>query len=100
MLRRIAEEAGLRPLHNRSGSNMMRGVAAMLVEEASLSGEIGDAERRLAILEVDEATLPEIAREVRPRVIVFTNLFRDQLDRYGEVDYVARSWEGALGTGK
>ncbi|HET6615689.1 MAG TPA: MurT ligase domain-containing protein [Dehalococcoidia bacterium] len=96
MLNRIAAEAGLRPLHNRSGSNLMRGVAAMLVGEASLSGSIPEAARRLAILEVDEATLPEIVRAVAPRVAVFTNLFRDQLDRYGEVDTVAKSWERAL----
>ena len=67
----------------------MRGVAAMLVEEASPAGEIPHASKRLAILEVDEATLPEIVRAVTPRAIVFTNLFRDQLDRYGEVDTVA-----------
>ncbi len=96
MLNRIATAAGLRPLHNRSGSNMMRGVAAMLVAEASVTGAIPDAERRLAVLEVDEATLPEAVAAVRPRVIVFTNLFRDQLDRYGEVDTVAKSWERAL----
>ena len=96
MLNRIATTAGLRPLHNRSGSNMLRGIAAMLVEEASLDGTIDGGATRIAILEVDEATMPEIARDVRPRVIVFTNLFRDQLDRYGEVDTVARSWEAAL----
>jgi UDP-N-acetylmuramyl tripeptide synthase len=91
MLNRIATAAGLRPLHNRSGSNLMRGVAAMLVEEATLAGTLPDAVRRLAILEVDEATLPEIVGELAPRAVVFTNLFRDQLDRYGEVDTVARS---------
>ena len=96
MLSRIASAAGLRPLHNRSGSNLMRGVAAMLVDEATLAGAIPDAAKRLAILEVDEATLPEIARSVAPRAIVFTNLFRDQLDRYGEVDTVAAAWERAL----
>ena len=96
MLSRIASAAGLRPLHNRSGSNLMRGVAAMLVEEATLTATIPDAKRRLAIMEVDEATLPEIVREVAPRAVVFTNLFRDQLDRYGEVDTVAKSWERAL----
>jgi UDP-N-acetylmuramyl tripeptide synthase len=96
MLSRIAARASLRPLHNRSGSNLMRGVAAMLVEESSATGAIPDAARRLAILEVDEATLPAIVREVRTRVLLFTNLFRDQLDRYGEVDTVARSWERAL----
>ncbi|HYM14435.1 MAG TPA: MurT ligase domain-containing protein [Dehalococcoidia bacterium] len=93
MLSRIAAAAGLRPLHNRSGSNLMRGVAAMLVGEATLAGRIPDARRRVAILEVDEATLPEIVREGAPRVIVVTNLFRDQLDRYGEVDAVAQAWE-------
>jgi UDP-N-acetylmuramyl tripeptide synthase len=96
MLSRIATAAGLRPLHNRSGSNLMRGVAAMLVQEATLAGAIPDAAQRLAILEVDEATLPEITSAVAPRVILFTNLFRDQLDRYGEVDTVANLWERAL----
>ncbi len=96
MLSRIADAAGVRPLHNRSGSNLMRGVAAMLVEEATLTGAIDHARERLAILEVDEATLPEIVGELVPRAVVFTNLFRDQLDRYGEVDTVAKSWERAL----
>ena len=96
MLSRIAAEAGLRPLHNRSGSNLMRGVAAMLVDEATPLGIIPDASKRLAILEVDEATLPQIMSAVDLRVALFTNLFRDQLDRYGEVDTVAKSWERAL----
>jgi UDP-N-acetylmuramyl tripeptide synthase len=96
MLSRIAGAAGLLPLHNRSGSNLMRGVAAMLVEESTFSGSIARPAERLAILEVDEATLPAIVGEMEPRAIVFTNLFRDQLDRYGEVDTVAKSWERAL----
>jgi UDP-N-acetylmuramyl tripeptide synthase len=96
MLNRIAAEAALRPLHNRSGSNLMRGIAAMLVEEASLAASIPHGGSRLAILEVDEATLPQIVGSLMPRAIVFTNLFRDQLDRYGEVDTVARSWQRAL----
>jgi len=96
MLNRIATEAGLRPLHNHSGANLMRGIAALFVREASLTGAIADAARRLAILEVDEATLPHIVPAVRPRAVVFTNLFRDQLDRYGEVDTVAQAWARAL----
>jgi UDP-N-acetylmuramyl tripeptide synthase len=96
MLSRIAAAAGLRPLHNSSGSNLIRGVAAAFVEAATPFGAIPDAARRLAVLEVDEATLPEIVRTAAPRVIVFTNLFRDQLDRYGEVDAVASAWARAL----
>ncbi len=96
MLNRIAREAKLLPLHNRSGSNLMRGVAAMLVESATLEGRLPNAARRLPILEVDEATVPELVRVAPPRVVVFTNLFRDQLDRYGEVDTVAKAWERAI----
>lgn len=96
MLSRIAADAGGQPLHNRSGSNMMRGVAATLVADASPTGVLDAADERLVILEIDEATLPEMARETKPAVIVFTNLFRDQLDRYGEVDTVARAWARAL----
>jgi UDP-N-acetylmuramyl tripeptide synthase len=99
MLSRIAAAAGLWPLHNRSGSNLLRGVAATLIEEATLLGAMPGAAQRLAILEVDEATLPELASAVAPLAIVFTNLFRDQLDRYGEVDAVAASWERALASG-
>jgi len=97
MLARIARAAGLRPMHNSSGSNMMRGVAAMLVSEASLLATVPDAAQRLGIVEVDEASLPAVAEALRPRAVVFTNLFRDQLDRYGEVDAVAALWERMLG---
>jgi UDP-N-acetylmuramyl tripeptide synthase len=96
MLSRIARESGLRPLHNRSGSNLMRGVAAALVQAATTAGALPDAHNTLAVLEVDEATLPHIVPAAQPRAIVFTNLFRDQLDRYGEVDTVAQAWQRAL----
>jgi len=93
MLSRIAREAGYAPLHNRSGSNLMRGFAATLVAAAGLDGRINGAAQRLAIFETDEAVLPHLARAVPPRAIVFLNLFRDQLDRFGEVDAVAGAWE-------
>jgi UDP-N-acetylmuramyl tripeptide synthase len=93
MLAAIAGEAGLRPLANPSGSNLMRGVATALLGATDPFGRLRDAADRLGVFEVDEATLPEAAAALRPRVIVFTNLFRDQLDRYGEVDTVARLWQ-------
>ncbi|TMB67518.1 MAG: DUF1727 domain-containing protein [Chloroflexi bacterium] len=96
LLRGIAKEAGLKPVANRAGSNMMRGIAAALVDAAGWSGEIASAERRLGIFEVDEATLPLVAEAVYPRAVVFTNLFRDQLDRYGEVETVAAVWRAAV----
>ena len=52
-----------------------------------------DAE--LGLLEVDEGALPEVARRVRPRARLLGNLFRDQLDRYGELEHVAAHWRDA-----
>jgi UDP-N-acetylmuramyl tripeptide synthase len=96
LVRNIARAAGYSPVHNGAGSNMMRGITAALSQAASAQGRIPQGERRLGVFEVDEATLPEAAEALRPRVIVFTNLFRDQLDRYGEVDSVAALWREAL----
>jgi lipid II isoglutaminyl synthase (glutamine-hydrolysing) len=96
LLRGIAKEAGLKPVANRAGSNMMRGIAAALVDAAGWSGDIASAEKRLGIFEVDEATLPHVADAVHPRLVLFTNLFRDQLDRYGEVETVAAVWRTAV----
>ena len=96
LLRSIVRAAGLRPVANREGSNMMRGVAAALAEAASWDGEIHGEKPRVGVFEVDEATVPIVARAVKPRAIAFTNLFRDQLDRYGEVETVAAIWRKAL----
>ena len=96
LLRSIARAAGLRAVANRAGSNMMRGIASALVEAAAWSGEMASAGKRLGIFEVDEATLPHAASSVRPRAVVFTNLFRDQLDRYGEVEHVAQVWRATV----
>jgi len=96
MIAGIASTAGLHPLPNRSGSNLMRGIATALMDEADLRGRVRDGPRRLGVFEVDEATLPQAAEAVRPRLLLFTNLFRDQLDRYGEVDSVAACWRLTL----
>jgi UDP-N-acetylmuramyl tripeptide synthase len=73
--------------HNRSGANLLSGVASTLLAA-------GDAE--LGLLEVDEAALPEVMRRVRPRAVCLGNLFRDQLDRYGELELVAERWRAAV----
>lgn len=88
----IARAAGLDPLTNRTGSNLERGLVTALVDASGLGGGISGARRRLGVLEVDEAVLPLVFPRLRPRVAVFLNLFRDQLDRYGEIDSVAEGW--------
>lgn len=78
--------AGRRPVHNRAGSNMSWGVATALLEQEGLEG----------LFEVDEAWLPQMADELEPRLIVLSNLFRDQLDRYGELERLADDWAGVV----
>ncbi len=82
-------------IHNRQGSNLLRGIASTLISQSSLFGKL---KYDLAIWEVDEATLPEALKNVYPRAIVLLNLFRDQLDRYGEVDSLRNKWQKALST--
>jgi UDP-N-acetylmuramyl tripeptide synthase len=92
LLAGIAHAAGWTLVANRSGSNLMRGLAASVVEASDSIGRIPHAARALGVFEVDEATLPEAASRLEPRAIVVTNLFRDQLDRYGEVDSILSLW--------
>src|SRR5205085_8632483 len=73
--------------HNAAGANLVSGVASALLTSRNA---------QLGLFEVDEAALPEVARRVRPRVLCLGNLFRDQLDRYGELELVAERWRGAV----
>jgi lipid II isoglutaminyl synthase (glutamine-hydrolysing) len=79
----------IRLAHNSSGANLVSGVASTLLDAR-------DAE--LGLFEVDEAALPEVAARVRPRAVCLGNLFRDQLDRYGELEHVAAGWRAAVGS--
>jgi lipid II isoglutaminyl synthase (glutamine-hydrolysing) len=85
MLASILERAGERVVRNRAGSNMHWGVATALLDAGAERGELG-------LFEVDEAWLGEVARALRPRAFVLGNLFRDQLDRYGELEAIADRW--------
>ena len=93
MLGAVLETAGWRIIHNRSGSNLIRGLVATLVQASTWQGDLhADA----GLFEVDEATIPAALAQIRPRLVLIGNLFRDQLDRYGEVDTVHRQWRAAL----
>jgi UDP-N-acetylmuramyl tripeptide synthase len=87
MLSDIVRAIGWAPTHNRSGSNLERGIAGALLTESTWRGEpSGD----IGMFEVDEASLPLVLRRISPRVVLVTNLFRDQMDRYFEIDQLAR----------
>jgi UDP-N-acetylmuramyl tripeptide synthase len=86
MVARILEPS-VRLAHNRSGANLVSGVASALL--AAREAELG-------LFEVDEAALPEVARRLQPRAVSLGNLFRDQLDRYGELELLAERWRAMV----
>ena len=79
MIAAALERDGRPIVHNRAGSNMAWGVATALLDAGAQPGQLG-------LFEVDEAWLPRVARDVPPRLLLLANLFRDQLDRYGELE--------------
>ncbi len=89
MVAAILEGRGERLVHNRAGANMAGGIAATLLA--------GDGERGL--FEVDEFWLDGVVAELRPRALLLGNLFRDQLDRYGELETIAARWEAIVRAG-
>ncbi len=87
MLASLFAADGRDPVHNRAGSNMTWGIATALLER----------EGREGLFEVDEAWLPRVAAELDPSLVVLGNLFRDQLDRYGETEALASEWAKTVG---
>ena len=90
MLAAISRSAGRRVTQNRTGSNLLPGVTAVAVNGASIFGRL-DAD--VLVFEIDEATIRHAVPEIEPDVVIVNNLFRDQLDRYGELYSVAAALE-------
>jgi lipid II isoglutaminyl synthase (glutamine-hydrolysing) len=82
-----------RVIANRSGANLIYGATAAAVAGAGLDGRL---KADWAVFEIDEATLPIAVEEIRPRAVLVGNLFRDQLDRYGELEQLAQTIQRAL----
>ncbi len=89
----ILERAGVPLVHNQAGANMAGGIATTLLAATSSNGTVAG---ELGLFEVDELWLASLAAQLRPRVILLANLFRDQLDRYGELETITERWEEAL----
>ncbi len=92
MVAAILEGDGARLVHNRAGANMAGGVVTSLLGAARGSSIDGDT----GLFEVDEFWLDQVVPELRPRALLLSNLFRDQLDRYGELETIADRWAAAL----
>jgi lipid II isoglutaminyl synthase (glutamine-hydrolysing) len=93
LLAHLLRSTGKKILNNSEGSNMMSGITSCLINQFPLFGnQLYD----YAVLEVDEASMPVIMRQVTPQMVVFTNFFRDQLDRYGEIDILIKDIKHAI----
>ncbi|GAC1315399.1 MAG: MurT ligase domain-containing protein [Chloroflexota bacterium] len=93
LISHILRGAGWRPIHNRAGANMLSGLFTAVAQgtdwQARPRGDVG-------LFEVDEATIPRALLHIEPRALLLHNIFRDQLDRYGEVHFVANLWHDAV----
>lgn len=85
MIAHFAKEAGVKVIRNHTGSNLERGIASSLIHNSNLKADLG-------IWELDEAAFNLVTPKLKPQIIIFLNVFRDQLDRYGEVDNVVKRW--------
>ncbi len=90
----ILERTGERLVHNSAGANMAGGIASALAAAARRGGRELDGE--LGLFEVDEFWLAPVVQELEPRALLLGNLFRDQLDRYGELEIIAARWAGVV----
>jgi lipid II isoglutaminyl synthase (glutamine-hydrolysing) len=91
----VLRRAGIPLVHNRAGANMAGGVASTLLAAARHGGRI-DGE--LGLFEIDEFWLDRVVPELDPRAVLLGNLFRDQLDRYGELETIADRWAAIVGS--
>ena len=89
----LLEGAGHRVVANRAGANLLFGVTAAALDRADAGGNL---RADWGVFEIDEASLPKAVTELQPRVTLLMNLFRDQLDRYGELESIAIKIESAL----
>ncbi len=93
LIKTILEKSGHRVFQNEAGANLLNGIASSLIQHSNL---VGDIKQDFAIFEVDENTLPLALKEITPNYLILLNLFRDQLDRYGEVNTITKKWKAAI----
>ena len=91
-----ARRAGLEVITNPEGSNLLAGIATALLLRTDRRGRLAVSPSAIGVFEVDEGAFRPAVAALGPRLVVITNLFRDQLDRYFEVDFVAGLWRQAL----
>lgn len=93
MIKKILEANGNRVVHNATGANLLNGIVSSCIRQTDWKGNVN---AEYGLFEVDENSLPIVLQYITPKRIVILNLFRDQLDRYGEVDVIIEKWQKVL----
>jgi len=93
LLKHFLEKNNISCFSNQEGANLLNGIGSTLIKNSSITGKI---KKEVALFEVDEFNFPLVLTEVSPLAIIILNLFRDQLDRYGEVNTIFSRWLEAL----
>lgn len=93
LIQTILEKSGKKVFQNKGGANLLNGIASSIVLHSDMLCAL---KYDYAIFEIDENTLPLILKELNADYIVLLNLFRDQLDRYGEVNIIVKKWNKAI----
>lgn len=93
LLEHILKNNNISCFRNSSGANLFSGIASCLIKEISVFGLLKE---KVAIFEIDENVVDSFIKQAPPSMVIFLNLFRDQLDRYGEIDRIIKRWEKAL----
>ena len=94
MVSKILQTANVRAVNNSTGANLITGVTAALVSDSDLAGKPAS---EIGLFEIDEASVPKVAAEADLKLLAVLNLFRDQLDRYGELAYTGKVIASAFG---
>ena len=93
MIEEAFAEKGMNYFANRSGANLISGITTEFVMNCTVTGKM---RKEYAVIECDEAAARNVFKQLKPQVVVVTNLFRDQLDRYGEVTHTLENIREAL----
>ena len=96
IIKSILEESQMKVMHNQEGANLLNGIVTAFIGNTSIVKSNVAIDGNAAVFEIDENALPQVLKQITPHGIILLNLFRDQLDRYGEVDIIADKWRTAL----
>jgi lipid II isoglutaminyl synthase (glutamine-hydrolysing) len=93
LISHFLKAAGFKVLHNGSGSNLERGIASYLIQHTTLGAKL---DYDFGVWELDEFAFNTVAPKIKPDAVILLNVFRDQLDRYGEIDQIITRWQKTL----